>query len=90
MLSSISNYYERLVLERLHEVLKFEQTPLDDEYIDDLACVALNYLPTRYIRHSVDFTSHLSDSELKNLHLEVADAVSFAMATMQRRTAERE
>jgi hypothetical protein len=90
MLSSISNYYERLVLERLHEVLKSEQTPLENDYIDDLACVALNYLPARYVRHCVDFASHLSDSEMSGLHTEVADAVSFAMATTQRRTVERD
>ncbi|MBV5309850.1 late competence development ComFB family protein [Chromatium okenii] len=90
MLSSISNYYERLVLERLYDVFKSEHTPLEDDYMDDLACVALNYLPARYVRHCVDFASHLSDSELDDLHIEVADAVSFAMATTQRRTAERE
>ncbi|WP_295399180.1 late competence development ComFB family protein [uncultured Thiocystis sp.] len=85
MLSSIGNYFERLVMERLHDTLDENGNPLDAEYAEDLACVALNYLPPRYVRHSVDLASHLSDADQRNLLEEVSDAVNFALATTRRR-----
>ncbi|MBK1642448.1 competence protein ComFB [Chromatium okenii] len=90
MLSTITNYYERLVLERLHELLLPDGTEFDADYVDDLACVALNYLPPRYMRHGVDFASHLTDAELRQIQDEVIDAVGFALMTTQRRTTGRE
>jgi hypothetical protein len=89
MLSTITNYYERLVSERLFDVLCASGDAQDEEYLDDLACVALNYLPARYMRHGVDFVSHLTDDELQHMHDEVTDAVGFALATTRRRTAPR-
>lgn len=86
MLSTITNYYERLVLERLYELLHPDGTEFDTDYIDDLACVALNYLPARYMRHGVDFMSHLTDAEVHHIHDEVTNAVGFALATTQRRS----
>ena len=85
MLSSIGNYFERLVMERIRDTLDEHGTPLDAEYAEDLACVALNYLPPRYVRHSVDLASHLSDAEQRNMQEEVSDAVNFAIATTRRR-----
>ncbi|MBK5967139.1 competence protein ComFB [Thiocystis minor] len=85
MLSSIGNYFERLVMERLRDTLDENGNSPDAEYAEDLACVALNYLPPRYVRHSVDLASHLSDAEQRNMQEEVSDAVNFAIATTRRR-----
>lgn len=87
MLSSIGNYYERLVMECLHQLLEENDNAFDTAYIEDLTCVALNALPPRYVRHSVDLASHLSDAEHKHMREEVADAIGFAIATTQRRQA---
>ncbi len=84
MLSSIGNYYERLVMECLHDAIK-ERDAFDVGDFDDLACVALNYLPPRYVRHAIDLSSHLSDAEYKIMREEVLDAVSFAIATTHQR-----
>ncbi|AFL72423.1 late competence development ComFB family protein [Thiocystis violascens] len=90
MLSSIGNYFERLVMERIHGVLGENGSEFDTTYIEDLACVALNYLPPRYVRHAVDLASHLSDSDHRNMREEVSDAVNFAIATTQRRQGARD
>lgn len=85
MLSSIGNYFERLVMERIDDTRDENGNPFDNVYAEDLACVALNYLPPRYVRHSVDLASHLSDTDHRDMMEEVSDAVSFAIATTQRR-----
>jgi hypothetical protein len=90
MLSTIGNYYEHLVMECLREALEQRQEAIDDDYLDDLACVALNFLPTRYVRHSIDLASRLSDEERRAMREEVADAVSFAFTTIQGRRKDRD
>ncbi len=90
MLSSIGNYYERLVMECIHETLAQSGDTPDPDYTEDLACVALNNLPPRYIRHSVDLASHLGDDERRAMDQAVADAVNLAIATITRRRQARE
>lgn len=89
MLSTIENYYERLVVDRIREVFTERDELLDPAYFDDLACVALNYLPPRYVRYSIDLASHMSDEEQASMAQEVADAVSFAIETTRRRQEQR-
>lgn len=85
MLSSIVNYYEHLVMDCIRERLGKTPESADSDFIDDLACVALNYLPARYVRYSIDLASHLSDEDRQALREEVADAVGFAMTTIEGR-----
>ena len=37
------------------------------DYLADVMCVALNRLPTRYYRHSIDMMFYLADEELKEM-----------------------
>lgn len=90
MLSSIVNYYEHLVMDCIRDRLGKTTESLDGDFIDDLACVALNYLPARYVRFSVDLASHLSDEDRRALREEVADAVGFAMTTIEGRRKHRD
>lgn len=85
MSSNIRNVYERLVIEHVQSLLAKNGLPIDMAYFEDIACVALNYLPSRYVRHLADLSSHLTDAEREAMTLEVADAVNFAIATTQRR-----
>lgn len=89
MLSTIENYYERLVVNRIREVFSERGELLDPTYFDDLACVALNYLPPRYVRYSIDLASHMSDEEQASMAQEVADAVTYAIETTRRRQEQR-
>ncbi|GAB6043797.1 late competence development ComFB family protein [Endothiovibrio diazotrophicus] len=85
MFSTITNYYERLVFERLHALLKEKEGGIDPEYLDDVACVALNRLPPRYVRHSVDLAFHMSDAEWEALLQEVDAVVTESLEFTKRR-----
>jgi len=74
---SIHNYYEHLVLEEISETS--ERAHDDVDYLADIACVALNHLPPRYIRHNVDMTFFMSREEMNEIHSKVVKAVKDAI-----------
>lgn len=78
---SIHNYYEQLVFEKLKQ--KVSLGVLTDEYITDIACVALNHLPPRYIRHDVDMAFYLSPHEYEEIDQKVANAIEYAVSFVQ-------
>lgn len=84
-LESIHNYYEQLVFERIRQTLAGHQEPIDDQQLVDVACVALNNLPPRYVCHSVDFLSHLSTEEMQDIHSMVDNAILNAAKVVQTR-----
>jgi len=76
---TIRNYYEHLVTQRIVDTLG-EQAPTPDaEYLADVACVALNHLPPRYMRHEVDMAFYVSPQERNEILTKVNDAVDFAV-----------
>jgi len=84
---SIHNYYEHLVLEEIVNVS--QRSHVDGEFLADAACVALNHLPPRYIRHDVDMTFFMSNEELQEVHNKVETAVAKAIAYVEEREAAR-
>ena len=81
---SVHNYYEELVFEHILQHLVDEQGYQDQEFLEDVACVALNQLPARYIRHKVDTAFYQTDRELEEMHTRVADAVRTAVEHVQK------
>lgn len=80
----VHNYYERLVLqEALHQSARVQQG--DRDFLADVACVALNRLPPRYIRHDVDMTFFMSPQDMMEIERKVASAVSDALNYVERR-----
>ncbi|PCJ21764.1 MAG: hypothetical protein COB04_02255 [Gammaproteobacteria bacterium] len=73
---SIHNYYERQVLEAVRSTVV---AGTDDDSIADIACVALNHLPPRYIRHDVDMRFYLSPEERMEIDRKVMRAVEDAI-----------
>ncbi len=59
----------------------------DAELLADVACVALNRLPARYIRHRVDYAFYLTEHEAAANDSAVADAVKYAFEFVQSRMA---
>lgn len=57
---SVHNYYERAVIEYLRERMEVDCAA---DKLADIACVTLNHLPPRYIRHDVDMSFYLSPQE---------------------------
>jgi competence protein ComFB len=86
MFSGIENYYEKWVFRRILEIV----TDGSEDYVEDVACVALNNLPTKYIRFPVDMASHMSLQEVADLDKQVSDAVVNAIALVNERRAERQ
>lgn len=78
---SIHNYYEGQVMEAVREAVS---DGTDLERVADIACVALNHLPPRYIRHDVDMRFYLSPEESaemkRKVHIAVEDAIRFVIA----------
>lgn len=73
--STVHNYYERLVF----EVMAEKDLDISEDTYADIACVALNQLPSVYIRHDLDMVAAHSPRELMAFRLEVHDAVSDAI-----------
>lgn len=75
--TDIKNYYEDLVVE---EILKqAPQAGVKPTDYEDVACVALNTLPPRYYRYSVDMAFYLSQEEHIEMNKRVENAVSAAI-----------
>ena len=85
--TSIHNFHERAVFEAVETRAKRFAHLATPELLADIACVALNRLPPRYIRHEVDFAFYLTDKERAANARMVADAVQFAFEFVQARKA---
>ena len=76
---SARNYLEVLVFKKVREVARHHpQVAGDEGLLVDVACIALNSLPPRYMRHQVDLAFHISDSENRELSEKVNAAVDAA------------
>jgi hypothetical protein len=88
--SSVRNHNERAVIEAVQQQAdRFPGVAHNPELLADVACVALNRLPPRYIRHEVDFVFYLSACELSDSERQIHEAVDYAYGFVQARTAMR-
>lgn len=82
--TSIHNHHERTVFETvLSNHPRYPQ--IEPDLLADVACVALNRLPSRYIRHEVDLAFYLSEKERADNERAVLDAVGYAFEFVQAR-----
>ena len=88
--SSVHNFHEHAVFDAVSK--RASQHPglsNDPQLLADVACVALNRLPPRYIRHEVDFAFFLTERERGETELAIEDAVNHAFGFVQARVAMR-
>lgn len=71
---SIHNYYEPLVFERIRNTIGRDADASED-FLEDVACLALNQLPVRYVRHDVDMAVFLTTREREKMQLRISEAV---------------
>ena len=89
-IDSIHNHHERAVFALMNETApRYPHLADNRELLADVACVALNRLPPRYIRHEVDFSFYLTDKERADTERAIAEAVKFAFEFVQARAAMR-
>lgn len=84
----VHNYYERLVFE---DVVRLSEghPQFTADMLADVACVALNRLPARYVRHDVDMMFYLTEQERHAIEQAMTEALTFAFAFVAERTAKR-
>lgn len=88
--TSVRNHNERAVYDHvLREAPRYPGINHDPELLADVACVALNRLPPRYIRHEVDFVFYLSERERSESERQMHEVVEYAFGFVQARTAMR-
>ena len=80
---SVHNYFEQMVFDQL--LRSNERAQADQEFMADVACVALNRLPPRYVRHDVDMTFFLSPDDLDDMIGKVVIAVNEAIDYVESR-----
>lgn len=80
----VHNYYERLVFEAVAG-LSESYADYDSDNLADVACVALNRLPARYVRHDVDMMFYLTEKERQGIEESLHEALTFAFAFVGQR-----
>ncbi len=80
----LHNYYERLVVQEVYDQSERVQEG-DRDFLADVACVALNRLPPRYIRHDVDMTFFMSPQDMVEIANKVSQAVKDALHYVESR-----
>ena len=88
--TSVRNHNERAVFEAVQaHADRYPGLAHNPELLADVACVALNRMAPRYIRHEVDFVFYLSERERGDSERQLLDAVEYAFGFVQARTAMR-
>ena len=82
----VHNYYERLVFEEIVR-RSSKHGNFTADMLADTACVALNRLPARYVRHDVDLMFYLTEHERHAIELSLAAAMDFAFTYVSERAA---
>ncbi len=84
---SIHNRHEQAVFRTVMEAAgHFPGIASRQELLVDVACVALNRLAPRYIRHESNYAYHVGERERADTELAISEAVEFAFGFVQART----
>lgn len=86
---SVHNYYEHLVYDEIMQNLERYGLSNAGNLLEDVACVALNRLPAKYIRYDIDLAFYLSSEERAELETSVRDAVHHAASYVLERSRKR-
>jgi len=83
----VHNYYERLVFESVTQMAD-SHPEFDADMLADVACVVLNRLPARYVRHDVDMMFYLTEHERHATEQVMQEALAFAFRFVAERAAQ--
>ncbi|APW46348.1 late competence development ComFB family protein [Rhodoferax antarcticus] len=82
----VHNFFEPVVFEAV--AAKASVYPaFSADMLADVACVALNRLPARYLRHDVDMMFYLTESERSAIDDSLEEALNFAFTFVGERAA---
>ena len=84
--SSVHNVHEKAVFDAVTDVApKYPAIADNAELLADVACVALNRVMPRYIRHTADLAFFLTEKERAETARNIAESVDFAFGYVQAR-----
>jgi Late competence development protein ComFB len=86
-IEQIHNYYERLVLDEVIRRVR-DDAHVTADMVADMACVALNRLPARYVRHDVDLIFYLTEEERRQSDMALDAAIDLAIRLVYERSSE--
>lgn len=76
---NINNYFEKLVIDEIQHHINEGKLENETDFLSDIACVALNQLPARYVRHNVDMVFYMTLEEREQYQAVVEEAVLMAI-----------
>jgi len=76
---NIHNYYEKLVSTEIQKKVQDNELENNEDFLGDIACVALNKLPAHYVRHDVDMAFYMTAEERDKKIVKVKDAIIAAI-----------
>ncbi len=83
---SIHNHHTDGVFAGVLELApRYPALAADPDLLADVACVALNNLPPRYIRHAIDLSFYMTEKEREKSEVAVRTAVEHAFEFVQAR-----
>jgi chlorite dismutase len=84
----VHNYYERLIFEEVARRAHANEAYQDftSDMLADVACLALNRLPARYVRHDVDMMFYLTEPERQAMEQAMKEVLEFSFNLVQERT----
>lgn len=76
---NIHNYYEKCVANEIQRKIQANELENNEDFLSDIACVALNKLPAHYLRHDVDMAFYMTTEEREKKAVKVKEAVVAAI-----------
>ena len=81
----VVNYYERLVIDHLWQMKQDTTESFSQTFLEDVACLALNNLPTCYVRNPIDKSANLTELDHEKMQIAVERAIAQAMVQVRLR-----
>ncbi len=85
----ICNYYEQQVIEQLWRLKEDSPEPLNKSFLEDVACLALNQLPTCYVCNPVDKSARFTELDHEQIRIDVNKAIQQAIKQVRLRPHDR-
>lgn len=81
---SLHNFYEKLVFEAIQNFSLYANELNDIDFLEDVACCALNNLPAKYVRYDVDLMFYMTAKEKELIESATQNAVIKAIEYVRR------
>jgi len=76
---NIHNFYEQLVRKTIDNFSLQIDEKNDIDFLEDIACCALNRLPAKYVRHEVDLMFYMTSVERESIDASIHSAVMYSI-----------